>query len=272
MKRHWGLAIVRAAMVLAGVLVTTVCAKAADGDVFRMETDLFVTGRTEPVGEYLTLFSERTVYDFRVSKPEEITVFDWDRNRIILLDPSRQWKSVLTTEDVLQFTAAIKSHVKPENAIFYAATNPQFEPATETSNGDSGKLTLKSGPIEYRIQGAAPRHASSVRRYQEFADWSARLSAMRPGNLPPFIRIEVNQTVAQRGWLPEEVERIVDPGKFGKKKIEVQSRHLVNWILSETDRKRMEKVGNQMVSFREVPFSEFRDAVAAEATDKTAKR
>lgn len=271
MKRYWAVAVVRMTW-LAGFLVATCSIQAAEGDVFRMETDLFVAGRTEPIAEYLTLFSERTVYDFRVSKPEEIAVFDWDRNRIILIDPSRQWRSVLTTDDVLQFTAAIKTHVKPENAIFYAATHPQFESLEDAKPESDSKFTLKSGPIEYRIQGAAPRHASSVRRYQEFADWSARLSAMRPGNLPPFIRIEVNQTIAQRGWLPEEVVRVVDPGKFGKKKLEVQARHLVNWILSETDRKRIERVGNQMVSFKEVPFAEFRDAVAAESTDKTAKR
>ena len=249
------------------VLISSLTAGAAD--VFRMETDIFVGGRPEPLVQYLTLFTERIVYDFRVTKPEEITVYDLEGNRVVLIDPVRKWKSTLTTEEVLQFTAALKSHIEPSNQVFYAATQPNFE---VNDDEKERRLTLSNKFITYRIKGDKPKNVGAVRRYQEFADWSARLSAMRPGNLPPFARIDANKVTAEKGWLPEEVERIVNPNRLSQKKLEARSHHLVNWILSVPDQKRIEQVGDHLISFKEVPFSDFRDAEQIAQTEKPAKR
>lgn len=239
------------AMLLAGG-----AASATGADQFRMETELFMGDESKPVVEYLTLFTESTVYDFRVTKPEELTVFDLNRNRIIVLDPTEQRKTTVSTDDILQFMAAMKTNIDDGNPIFFAAAHPQLQ---STVDDEGAWLTMSSKHLTYRIKGAKPKLPSAARRYQEFADWSARLSAMRLGNLPPFARIEVNKAAAEKGWVPEEVQRIVDPARLGQKKQEVRSTHLVNWLLSESDRKRIEKVGDQIVSFREVSISEFRD-------------
>jgi len=249
------------------VLLSTLSAPAAD--VFRMETDIFVGGRQEPLVQYLTLFTERIVYDFRVTKPEEVTVYDLEGNRVVLIDPARKWKSTLTTEEVLQFTAALKSHIEPSNQVFYAATVPNFELSEDEKER---RITLVNKFITYKIKGDKPKNPGSVRRYQEFADWSARLSAMRPGNLPPFARIDANKVTADKGWLPEEVERTVNPNRLGQKKLEARSHHLVNWILSVPDQKRIEQVGDHLISFKEVPFSDFRDAEQVAQSEKPAKR
>ncbi|MFO0902776.1 MAG: hypothetical protein U0939_07235 [Pirellulales bacterium] len=254
----------------AGVLLSAALAGTADSsaraqDVFRVETDIFVGKQTEAL-QYLTLFTGRNVYDFRVTKPEEITVYDWQRNRIVLLDPARKWKASVSTDEVLAFTAALKSHVTESNPIFYAATHTGFGEPQET---DDGWLSLGNKYVTYRFKGQAPKHAESVARYREFADWSARLSAMRPGNLPPFARIEANKWIAERGWLPEEVERSIDPNKVGVRKVEVRSRHLANWILSESDQKRIDRVGDHLASFQEVTFQEFRDAAIVAQSEKT---
>ncbi|MFO0818748.1 MAG: hypothetical protein U1A77_12450 [Pirellulales bacterium] len=235
---------------------------------FRVETDIFVGKQTEPL-QYLTLFTDRIVYDFRVTKPEEITIYDWDRHRIVLIDPARKWKATLVTDEVLGFTAALKTHVSESNPVFYAATHPNFGEVAET---EDGWFSLANKHITYRFKGAPPKNAESVARYREFADWSARLSAMRPGNLPPFARIETNKQLAERGWLPEEVERIIDPARIGQKKVEVRSRHLTNWLLSESDRKRMERVGDHLATFQEVSFQEFRDAAIVAQTEGKSRR
>jgi len=248
-------------------LVSRPSAAAAD-DVFRVETDIFVGKQTESL-QYLTLFTDRIVYDFRVTRPEEITVYDWDRHRIVLLDPSRKWKATLSTDEVLGFTAALKSHVSESNPVFYAATHPEF---SEPTDSEGGWLTLSNKHVTYRFRGEAPKNPESVARYREFADWSARLSAMRPGNLPPFARIDTNKRIADRGWLPEEVERIIDPAKLGQKKVEVRSRHLANWLLSESDRKRIDRVGDHLAAFQEVTFQEFRDAAIVAQSEGKPRR
>ncbi len=78
--------------------------------------------------------------------------------------------------------------------------------------------------------------------------------------------------MAERGWLPEEVERIIDPARIGQKKVEVRSRHLTNWLLSESDRKRMERVGDHLANFQEVSFQEFRDAAIVAQTEGKSRR
>jgi len=238
------------------VLAMTGASETLAGEVFRMETEVFVADEPKPVVEYLTLFTESTIYDFRVTKPEEMTVFDLQRNRIVVLDPTSKRKTTISTDEILQFTAAIKAEVNESNPIFFAAAHPQLE---STADDDGSWLTLSSKHLTYRVKGAKPKHASATRRYQEFADWSARLSAMRLGNLPPFARIELNKVAAERGWVPEEVERVVNPAKLGQRKQEVHSTHLVNWTLSEDDRKKIEKVGDHLASCREVSISEFRE-------------
>ena len=237
-------------------LTTGVLRELPAADIFRMETEVYVAGDTKPAVEYLTLFTESTIYDLRVSKPEELTIFDLNRNRIIVLDPAQKRKTTISTDEILQFNASIKAEVSKSNAIFVAAAHPQFE----TSEADEdGWFAMTSKHLSYRVKGAKPKYTSAVRRYQEFADWSARLSAMRLGNLPPFARIEVNKTTAEQGWIPEEVERVVNPAKLGQRKQEIRSTHLVNWVLSEDDRKKIEKTGDQLSTFREVSIDEFRE-------------
>jgi hypothetical protein len=223
---------------------------------FRVETDIFVGRETEPL-QYLTLFSGRLVYDFRVTKPEEVTIYDWERNRIVLLDPARKTKASLATDDVLSFTAGIKTHVSESNTVFHAATHPGFGPLVDEPDG---WRKLGNKHITYRFRGTPPKSPDNVARYRDFADWSARLSAMRPGNLPPYARMETNKRIAELGWLPDEVQRIVDPGKLGFRKVEARSRHLFNDLLSETDRKRIERASSWAATFQDVGFPEFRDA------------
>lgn len=256
-----------AALLLATLLPSALPSADAQ-ESFRVETDIFVGKQTEPL-QYLTLFTDRIVYDFRVTKPEEITIYDWDRHRIVLIDPARKSKATLVTDEVLGFTAALKTHVSESNPIFYAATHPNFGELVET---EDGWFALANKHITYRFKGSAPKNAENVARYREFADWSARLSAMRPGNLPPFARIDANKQLAERGWLPEEVERIIDPARLGQKKVEVRSRHLTNWLLSESDRKRIERVGDQLATFQEVSFQEFRDAAIVAQTEGKTRR
>lgn len=233
---------------------------------FRMETDVFVGAGREPAVQYLTLFTADAVYDFRLSEPEEITLVDVKRNRLVLLDPTRKMKSTLSTDDVLQFSAALKTQlVTASDPIFNFATNPSFETSFDEQ---TEWLTLSSKQLTYRVKGSRPKLAEAVGRYHEFADWSARLNTMRPGNLPPFARIAANKAIADRGWLPEEVERVVVPTKFGQRKLEMKTRHLVNWILSETDKKRIDRVGDLLATLPETSIHVYRADSPAERQAK----
>ena len=95
-------------------------------------------------------------------------------------------------------------------------------------------------------------------QFREFADWYARLNAIRPGNLPPFGRLELNEALARRQLVPEEIDRtIVLDGRFGAKKVKACSRQSFVWTLSGTDRKRVEKAGRLMAELQEITPPEY---------------
>lgn len=221
---------------------------------FRMETDVLVGKETKPLVQTLTLFTDGLVYDFILNdEVGETTVFDMGNGRVTLLDPKRSVKTILSYEQLVKLTTAFKVHGDSE--IFNFAADPSF---VTTYDAQKKLLTLTGKPMIYRVTGEKPEQESAARRYQEFADWSARLNACRPGNLPPFARIELSRELAERGLIPSLIERtIVAPGRLGSKKLEVQSRHISNWILSTKDRQRIQTVADQIGTFEAVTFQKY---------------
>lgn len=218
---------------------------------FRVETDVFIGKSTEPAAQYLTLFYAGRVYDFALEGPPEITVFDVTRGRFLLLDTERQVKTELTTRDVDAFHERLRDRALERNDALFD-TNFQY---TFDANGNWHVLT--SGSIEYRAQGAKGKYESAAQQYRIFADGYARLNAMRPGNPPPYARLELNRILAEHQLVPETVERAVTAGRITPRKLVARTVHHVNWRLSAPDHKRIERVGDQLASFRAVSYPEF---------------
>jgi hypothetical protein len=228
----------------------------ATAEDFRIETDVFLGAEKEPVAQNVTLFTGSLVYDFPLIGPQEITAFDVSRGRFILLDVPRKIKTTLQTQELLEITAAIKVQAQGMDGVFAFAAAPQLNRAVDES---SGWLTLSSSLLTYRAKGVKPPRPGAAATYREFADWYARLNATRPGNLPPFPRLELNQLLAERQEIPEEVELTVEPkNRWAGRKLVVRSRHIVNWRLSNTDRKRIDTAGSYMADFQAVSFQEYR--------------
>lgn len=238
------------------LLATQLPALPATGDEFRIETDVFLGTEKEPVAQSVTLFSGGLVYDFPLIGPQEVTVFDGSRGRFILLDVPRKTKTTLLTQELLEITAAIKVQAQELDGVFAFAADPQFKQEVDASEG---WLTLSSNLLSYRAKGVKPQLPEAAATYREFADWYARLNATRPGNLPPFARLELNRALAERQEVPEEVELTVEPkNRWAGRKVVIRSRQIFNWRLSNTDRKRIDTAGSQMADFEAVSFQEYR--------------
>lgn len=251
----------RCCLLFAALAAGAVSAPARAED-FRVETDVFVGNQKKPVAQSLTLFASGLIYDFPLAGSEEVTVFDPVRGRFVLLDPPRKVKTTLAGQDILQFTAALKAHAQEAKGAVAFAAQPQFERSVDEQ---TGWLTLSSSILTYRAKGQLPKHASIVETYRQFADWYARLNATRPGGLPPFARMELNQALAGRGWVPEEVElTVASTTPVVGKNLVLRSRHHFNWLLSSTDRQRIEDAGTQLVTFQAVSFQDYRAAATEE--------
>ncbi len=125
-----------AAWLLGLGLLPAMTAGAAD---WRIETGVFV-GRSEtPSGENLTLFADGVVYDFLLTEPEEITIFDHRRGQFVLLDTARKVSTTIDTDDLLKFTARLKVRAAKGGPLVRFAADPDF---TERFDRDSNTLTL----------------------------------------------------------------------------------------------------------------------------------
>jgi hypothetical protein len=135
---------------------------------------------------------------------------------------------------------------KADSDLFKFCTEPKFE-ETFADN----VLTLTSPQFKYVVTCVKPERSGAEQRYREFADWSARLNGIRPGNLPPFPRMELDQSLAAQGMLPEEIKRTITTSYLtGPRTETVRSRHLFNWTLSARDRALIEEVGDHLVKYR----------------------
>lgn len=219
-------------------------------DDFRVETELFLEKEKEAALATLTIFKGHVVYDFLLGTEPETTVFDVARGRIVLLDPQRKVKTTVTTEKLAEFTAAIqvRGNQKDKPGLFA----PKFEVAEDGAQ----QFTLKSPELTYRVTGQVAKQSDAVERYRTFADWYARLNAIRPPNLPPFGRLELNRHLAERQWLPERIERTANSGR----RQTAHSVHLVNWILSSTDENRLAQAARQQAEFAEVSLAQYWNA------------
>jgi hypothetical protein len=228
---------------------------------FRVETEVYLDQAREPAYESLTLFTGDVIYDYLLAPDEEsttfdireTTMFDIRRGKLVLLDPRRQVKTSLTTEQLAEFSAAIKQRG--------TAQGPPdlFQPVFETSfDAEQNRLTLASDRLTYSAKAVPARHESGAHRYRQFADWYARLNAIRPGNVPPFGRLELNQALAERGLIPQEIERtvVVDRPVADKTRY-AKSKHTVTWLISGTDQGRIDQTGHDLAKFQEVAPSEY---------------
>lgn len=256
--------------------VASVTARAAEVQEFRVDTEIFVGEEKEPAAETLTLFTGGRVYDFLLTGPEEITLFDAQRGRFTLIDPVRKVRSGISTQELLEYVLSLESHAaESKDSLFKFAAAPKFESSSEDvqEHGQSFvRVKLTGPPLEYVALARRPERVGAAREYRYFADWYARLNATRPGNLPPGARLEVNKALADQELLPLEVTRTITPALPLSKKIVARSRHLVNWTLSGEDRKRIDRVGTYLAEFPSVSFDEYRSAAAQHKPAQQAKR
>jgi len=252
----------RSATIFLSAALTFVALVVARGEDFRIDTDLFIGSEKEPAVETLTIFNEGEIYDFLLTKPEEITVFELKRGKLTLLDANRQLKATMTTQELLDAAVSLQAAaLESNNALFSAAAKPSFvvkrEQFQENGTGFT-RIMLEGKPIQYTVIGQAPRHPDAARDFKYFADWYARLNSVRPGNLPAGARLEVNDTLFKQGLIPTRVDRVIQSGAFSRK-IEVHSKHSVLWRLSGEDQKRIEQAQTYLVSekFTLVTFDQY---------------
>lgn len=214
---------------------------------FRVDTDIYYDNTKAPIKRTLTLFSDGVFYDFEESENGLITVIDPGRSRIILLNRQRQVKTVLDTKQVQLMVSSARVQA---DAKIASISKSDIE---KTANGTE-EAVVQNDFMEYRASLQKPSQPDMAQQYADFADWSARLNAIYSPNLPPYLRLELNQLVSRQQALPNEIKRIT---RQRGQHMELTSRLIPVWRLNQDDLAKIARCGAMLAEFKDVSVDEY---------------
>lgn len=222
---------------------------------FRIETRVFATGEDEPASESVTLFTGGAAYDFR-DEDNRITVFRpgaGDKpGRFVLMDTDRQVRTEIGGDRVAIATTKLRRWASVHEDEFLRFTgDPSFD---EAFNSDTGELRLTSEQMSYRLVTMSVASREAMKELRAFLDAYAQLHTLLEAGLPPAPRLLVNEALANHDVVPIEVELYSGP-ITGEP--DLRAEHLVTWILSRSDRHRIEQANRQLMEYQPVENSEF---------------
>jgi hypothetical protein len=231
------------------------CESRAEGQEFRVDTEIYLGEQEEPVGHAVTLFEKAATYHF-IDRPEQVIVFRQSASQpagqFILLDVVKQRRTELPADRVTKLIKKLaewSAKAGNDDLVRFAAA-PDF---TETFDEASGALTLSSPLWTYHVATIKPDDPSFLPRYREFSDLHAQLNALLYNNPAPGPRLALNQSLAERGLAPVEIRRTVQ----GEKEV-VRAVHLFSWRLSRDDRARLDSAREMLAEYAKVDNETFR--------------
>jgi hypothetical protein len=232
----------------------------AAADDFSIENSVY-DGR-ELISRSTTLFVGDKVYDL-LSNPDEAIVFDLSGDRITLVDNVRRVRCELTTGDVSEFCEQVRARARNSGSesIRFAA-DPEFR---ESLDPETNEVLLAGTWLEYRARTTAPKNAEVLKRYESYVSRQAQLNTLvNPGAPPPSARLKLNEALARRQQLPEQVSlRRMSSETGGGKSLRAE--HHYTWRLGEPDHQRIAAVEQKLASYPPVSVGNFIDGLTTSA-------
>lgn len=233
-------------------LVVSAQAESCHAADFSVESKVY-NGK-DLISSTTTLFIDGKAYDFLSSPDETIILAPYD-GRVVLLDNARRVRAEVTTDELTTFCEELrqKAEKAPSEAVRFLA-QPEFR---EELDPESGEIVLASTWMEYRAKPTPPPDAATLKHYEQYLVWQARINTlMNPGAPPPAARLKLNEALGRRQVMAQQVSMkrtSMVPG-FGQS---LRSEHQFTWRLGEPDRRRIDDANTRLAQYRAVPIGEY---------------
>lgn len=233
-------------------LILTATSAAAAGADFSIESKVYDGG--DLVATSTTLFAAGKVYDL-LAELDEAIVCDLAAGRIVVVDSRRKLRTEVTATQAAEFCERLRERARSNGSDYLKfMAEPEFH---EELDAETNELVLSSPWMDYRVRTTAPKDAEALRHYQEYVRLQSMVNTvLNPGAAPPFARWKLNEALARRQVVPEEVSmrrKSLVPG-FGKS---LRAEHHFSWRLGDPDRRRIAEVDAKLADYRAVPISEY---------------
>ncbi|MDZ4817436.1 MAG: hypothetical protein SGJ20_00530 [Planctomycetota bacterium] len=254
--------LIKAVLIVCMVAAGNCCLLAQD---FRVESKVLVGKETEPHSTNVTLFRGPHIYDF-LDKPEQITLYDLERGRIVVVDPVNLKKAEVSVGLLDSYCQTLLLKPTGNDAFLKFLLRPDL---AVTEDQKSGETIFAGQYLTYRVLGVKPEQSGTEKRYREFADLSARLNALvNQRSLPPFARLAVNSSLAEAGKIPSKIHLTIPSRRLIGRALELHSEHEFRARILDSETAKIEAAGETMARCELVKLSDFVRATNAEADKK----
>jgi hypothetical protein len=247
----------RSTTLLAAVVWLGLALAGARAVDFRVENKVFLDDEKEPRAQSTTLFCEGLVYDY-LANPAEVTIFDQEHRRFVLLDTTRRVKTELSAMDLVGFNQNLRKRAlqRPDQPLLAFMAAPKFESQLDPKTGE---IVFTSPLMTYRVSTTEAKDPTIVAQYREFSDWYAMLNTRtNPGGKLPYPRLVVNTALAESKQLPAEVRLTMQRKATFARKTSARSQHQFIPALVESDRDRVTQTQQSLATFQAVSYEDYR--------------
>ena len=239
----------------------------ASAEDFRVETTIYVGDKEEPASANITRFKGSIVWDF-AGDGSEIAMFDKPRGRFALMDLERKVKTEVSMDEVLKFTQQLRDWAGgQDDPLLKFCAAPRLD---ATTGATPQTLKFTGTLLSYEIETQRPPQPEFAARYRDFSDWYARVNTLfRPGLLPPFPRLLVNEHLGREQLVPQRVKLTLAPQRSnGNREVSVRSEQNFVYGLGQSDVAAINRAAGFLVALPAVSLETYRQEETAAAPKK----
>ena len=180
-------------------------------------------------------------------------MFDQRQMTFTLIDVTRGYRTKLEVPQLIKMVEGLRQQMKTSSKTKFL-----IEPMTEKLAPSGKELELSSESICYRIEGSRPSNIDQLAGYHEYLSQFTRLMASDPKSLPPFARMQLNQSIKKMGWLPSRIEANYKPNQLIRNEIKMQAEHSFLNTISKKDEDRIELAKSLLMKSKPVSLPIYR--------------
>jgi hypothetical protein len=215
---------------------------------FQIRIDVYTDESRRPDASLLTIFTSKLYIelDDLDNQKGKCTVVDPGKGRITLLN--RDKKNLVHLE-----MNAIKHQLARAMEVMSQEELARFQTDGSVTQEADGYFSIGNSNIRY-VYLPIPAKAEIATSYSDFTSWICRVNAVHPPKIPPQIRLQLNELLADQSQLPSVIKRQI---KYSNKTTELVARLNLTESLSNADRSRVANVFQWMQEFSPVSENEF---------------
>jgi hypothetical protein len=244
---------------LSSALACLLCSQPATAQEFKIDSQVYSSAQSTPVSSSLTIFDDTMVYDIAFDPTNsttiiEIVVFDVSNKTFELIDLHQNRRVHLQQFEIVRMLENQRQQGMQDERL-RSLVLPEMK---EDYDAAGGTLVVANANIRYEARCRKINDQVIQPRYFEFLEQYTRLAVSDPRRMPPFSRMQLNESLKKYGLFPEEIKLTMNGGDLHDGDLQLRSSHTMIDRLSESDRSRVQQIRAAWAKVPQVTLAEYR--------------